>query len=188
MIDTLVIHHTGFSSYKWAEEFIEPFTEDHWAFPYNILIDKRWTYVEPIARWKRAGSTMVESVNQRSVQVCLVWNFMNEGVTDKQKVTLLDVVPSILDEFNIQHIKWHRDVQATACPWDDLYEIVLKLKNNKMEKNIVENGKKEQEALIALLYSLKNYYNYWTNDEVKGKIWPLADEIKENLDESQIWL
>jgi len=72
----------------------------------------------------QVGSHAGPDFNARSIGICLTGNFQNDYPTDNQLDALLELLRDLTNRYPItpERILGHRDVRATKCPGNVLYE------------------------------------------------------------------
>ena len=88
-------------------------------FPYHYMIDRNGQTVRYNDLDINVWGTMNNYINQRAIQIALVWNFMVEKPTEAQYAELNRVIAKLMTlnhKTKIQII-WHKEASPTSCPW-----------------------------------------------------------------------
>lgn len=139
-----VVHHTAESDSSndlpWEKKMrsiyrYHTITRWWWDIWYNYVIDQKWNIYEWRSWWNYVVWAHSYCNNIWTMWVSLMWNFQNSFPTTKQLTSLAKLIsylgqkywfsPSFSSSFHwvtTFNILWHRDLQATACPWDNLYK------------------------------------------------------------------
>ena len=124
-----------------------------WDIWYNFLIDQLWNIYE----WRSGGEWAVwmhaANNNISSVWIALFWNFEDDVPTEAQLSSLINLTTAIARYYNIDplwktntfeintskepyvtvkenyNIMWHENIKATACPGENLYQFIPKLRD-----------------------------------------------------------
>ena len=127
--DLIIIHHTG---NPWdddcsAEDIHRSHLAQGWSgIGYHYVIRKNGTIEEGRPEWAKGAHA--EDDNWHSVGIHVSGN-CNIGVrTQAQIESLAYLVGYLCDKYDLiptaETVKGHRDVDATACPGDNLYDIL----------------------------------------------------------------
>jgi len=134
---------------------------------YNFIIDKMWNIYE----WRAGGEWAVwmhaSSNNVSSIWIALMWNFEKDTPTVKQMEALVNLTTAVAKFYHIDplwythtfstnsakepyviavknpNIMWHKNVKATACPGQNLYKFLPKIRNevlSRMKKWVIGNA------------------------------------------------
>jgi len=111
-------------------------------------------------------------MNNKSIWICLIWNFENENPTNKQLVTLIKILKELKSKYWKINIYWHRDIKPTACPWKNLYDKLPNIRKVlKNSNNVVKNEEKHNKIYKNTILNNKcNYYNIMLK-EVPKTFW-----------------
>lgn len=124
-----------------------------WDIWYNFLIDQLWNIYE----WRAGGEWAVwmhaSNNNVSSIWIALFWNFETDVPTEAQLSALVNLTTAIARYYNIDphwkthtfeintskepyvtekenyNIMWHWDIKATACPGENLYQFIPKIRD-----------------------------------------------------------
>lgn len=143
-VKKIVVHHTAESdnSYNlpWDQKIraiyqYHTLTKKWWDIWYHYVIDQKWNIYEWKAWWDYVVWAHVQCNNIWTVWISLMWNFQNQNPTISQLQSLSKLTAFLWAKYNIDITKtstfhwktssnllWHRDLAATACPWDNLYK------------------------------------------------------------------
>lgn len=120
---------------------------------YNFLIDQMWNIYEWRAGWEWAVWMHASNNNVSSIWISLMWNFVNDTPTTDQMTSLVNLVTAIAKYYKIDpygyaytfstntlkepyvtvtmnpNIMWHKNVKATACPGENLYKFLPRIRD-----------------------------------------------------------
>lgn len=127
--DLIVIHHTGnpYDDDLSAEEIHESHQALGWSgIGYHYVIRKNGTIERGRPEW--AVGAHAQGHNWNSIGIHLCGNFEYAEPTHAQIEQLSYLVGYLCDEYDLvcdaNHVKGHRDLMATACPGENLYNIL----------------------------------------------------------------
>lgn len=149
-IKKIVVHHTAEAdnSYNlpWDQKIraiyrYHTLTRKWWDIWYNYVIDQKWNIYEWRSGWDYVVWAHVKCNNIWTVWISLMWNFQNQKPTIAQLKSLSKLTAFLSSKYNIDiteystyhwkkssNLLWHRDLAATACPWDNLYKKLWSIK------------------------------------------------------------
>ena len=127
--DLIVIHHTGnpYDDDLSAEEIHESHQALGWAgIGYHYVIRKDGTIERGRPEWAIGSHAYGE--NSRSIGIHLCGNFEEAEPTPEQIESCAYLVGYLCDKYGLicdsDHVKGHRDLMPTACPGENLYNIL----------------------------------------------------------------
>ena len=127
--DLIVIHHTGnpYDDDLSAEEIHESHQALGWAgIGYHYVIRKDGTIEAGRPEWAIGSHAYGE--NSHSVGIHLCGNFEEAEPTEAQIESCAYLVGYLCDKYGMvcdsDHVKGHRDLMPTACPGQNLYDIL----------------------------------------------------------------
>jgi N-acetyl-anhydromuramyl-L-alanine amidase AmpD len=127
--DLIVIHHTGnpYDDDLSAEEIHESHQALGWAgIGYHYVIRKDGTIEAGRPEWAIGSHAYGE--NSHSIGIHLCGNFEEAEPTEAQIESCAYLVGYLCDKYGMvcdsDHVKGHRDLMPTACPGQNLYDIL----------------------------------------------------------------
>jgi len=63
-------------------------------------------------------------INEKSIAICVSGNFENEEPTQAQINTLKKMIAAKMKLYDITEVLGHRDINATACPGQKMYDLI----------------------------------------------------------------
>ena len=131
--DLIVIHHTGNPADDdlSAEQIHWTHLAIGWAgIGYHYVIRKDGTIEEGRPEW--ATGSHAEGYNWNSVGIHLCGNFQYVDPTPQQIESAAYLIGYLCDKYALiptaETVKGHRDLNATACPGENLYNILQTLR------------------------------------------------------------
>ena len=131
--DLIVIHHTGnpVDDDLSAEQIHWTHLAIGWAgIGYHYVIRKDGTIEEGRPEW--AMGSHAEGFNWNSVGIHLCGNFQYVEPTPQQIESAAYLIGYLCDKYSLiptaETVKGHRDLNATACPGENLYNILQTLR------------------------------------------------------------
>ena len=127
--DLIVIHHTGnpYDDDLSAEEIHESHQALGWAgIGYHYVIRKDGTIEAGRPEWAIGSHAYGE--NSHSIGIHLCGNFEDAYPTEQQIESASYLIGYLCDKYGLicdsDHVKGHRDLMPTACPGENLYNIL----------------------------------------------------------------
>lgn len=127
--DMIVIHHTGNPTDDdlSAAEIHESHRAQGWAgIGYHYVVRKDGSIERGRLHWTIGAHAVGENSHTIGIHVC--GNFEIGQPTDKQIEALAMLLGTICYEYQLpidgDHVVGHRDLMATACPGENLYNIL----------------------------------------------------------------
>ena len=127
--DLIVIHHTGnpYDDDLSAEEIHESHQALGWAgIGYHYVVRKDGTIERGRPEWAIGSHAYGE--NSHSIGIHLCGNFEEAEPTEAQIESCAYLVGYLCDKYGMvcdsDHVKGHRDLMPTACPGQNLYDIL----------------------------------------------------------------
>lgn len=125
-----------------------------WDIWYNFLIWKNWEIFEWRLWWADTVWAHSKRNNINSLWIALIWDYQTKWISKNQLKSLEKLINNLIDKYNIDVTKkvtylnnclessctnllkfstdyaivWHRDTTHTKCPWDELYNQIIKLR------------------------------------------------------------
>ena len=132
--EKITIHHDGtfFPDDKDASTHIKNVqkwgmgTDRNWTdIPYHFMIDRNGNIFEGRNVFT-AGETATEYDPDGHLLITLLGNYNNQQVTDKQLESLINMIAYACIKYQISPdtIEGHKDFARTACPGENLYNII----------------------------------------------------------------
>ncbi len=128
-VNKIVVHHTGnpYDDNLSAEELHESHLGNGWAgIGYHYVIRKDGTIEKGRPEW--AVGAHAEGFNRESIGVQLCGNFELVDPTPEQIESAAYLIGWLCEKYclvpDAGHVVGHRDLMATACPGERLYEMM----------------------------------------------------------------
>mgnify|MGYP002623179369 CR=1 FL=1 len=136
----IILHHSASTSKKPQFDMINnvhkkkkfPKSELNFYGGYNYLVERDGTIRKYREEHEKGAHTnakfTIHHLNYYGIGICLAGSFDKEDPTKEQITSLNRLVVGIQERHDIPdgNILLHRDVKATACPGQDLKEMILK--------------------------------------------------------------
>ncbi len=174
-------------------------TKGWWDLWYHYIIDPWGNIYEWRAWWKGVVGAHAIWNNTPSIGIALIWNFEKQKPTKKQLISLIKLILYLSSKYNIdleKQVYWHKpissppyikdiklsnivghkDVWYTACPGNNLYTILPKIK--KIAIKLQEKIKNNDSTIRLTSQSIK--YSKKTQNNKKNQYTELLNRLKEN--------
>jgi 3D (Asp-Asp-Asp) domain-containing protein len=102
---------------------------------YHFLIGKDGTVKQNRSLDERTGHTRSQLINLSSIAVALAGDFNRENPTEAQLIALRGLVARLDGIYHFDAIVGHRNVSPTACPGNNLYNLLMKEPYFKLSKS-----------------------------------------------------
>lgn len=132
--EAIFIHHTAGPGTETAETIHQQHLQQGWSgCGYHYVITQSGEIQK--GRPDDMVGAHCYGYNYNSVGVCLCGNFENSEPTKKQLASLREVLKMLLAKYSLWagKIYGHRDRDATACPGENLYNLLPDLRVELME-------------------------------------------------------
>jgi len=167
-----------------------------WDIGYNFIIDQFWNIYEWRIGWNDVVWAHVTFNNVPSVWIALIWNFQVEKPTNQQIISLINLATALAKKYNIKPYEkkiyhktyWtypymqdvenfsiigHKDAWHTACPWQNLYNLLPfiresvyeNLNNTKLASYTNQNTYQNQNINQDNDTKVLNFWNKFTLDD-----------------------
>ena len=125
----IVVHHSASNRDSTKLKDIDKWHKGRgWTMcGYNYVIEADGN----VAEGRPEGTELAHcpGYNRNSIAICLTGNFQVEEPTDEQLASLDSMIEAIKDKYPNATVVGHRDLSATLCPGEYLYNYIQELKD-----------------------------------------------------------
>ncbi len=138
-IKYLIVHHSATARDTTTFEAVKKYhISKGWGdIGYHFFITPEGKVLPGRAENVVGAQCQADSMNFKSLGICLPGNFMNEVPTTQQLASLLNLLQKLMSKYNIpkENVLGHREVNgaSTACPGDNLQRWVTSFRMQKSE-------------------------------------------------------